>query len=86
MARELPLRSKSMWKWTKRYDLVLNHLVLNHLVLNHLVLNHLVLNHLVLNDLVQNDLALNRLVVEINPVPASGGPSSLAQTSDDLAT
>ena len=81
MARELPLRSKSMWKWTKRYDLVLNHLVLNHLVLNHLVLNHLVLN-----DLVQNDLALNRLVVEINPVPASGGPSSLAQTSDDLAT
>ena len=76
MARELPLRSKSMWKWTKRYDLVLNHLVLNHLVLNHLVLN----------DLVQNDLALNRLVVEINPVPASGGPSSLAQTSDDLAT
>ena len=76
MARELPLRSKSMWKWTKRYDLVLNHLVLNHLVLNHLVLN----------DLVQNDLALNRLVVEINPVPASGGPSSLAQASDDLAT
>ena len=81
MARELPLRSKSMWKWTKRYDLVLNHLVLNHLVLNHLVLNHLVLN-----DLVQNDLALNRLVVKINPVPASGGPSSLAQASDDLAT
>ena len=56
MARELPLRSKSMWKWTKLYDLV------------------------------QNDLALNRLVVEINPVPASGGPSSLAQASDDLAT
>ena len=71
MARELPLRSKSMWKWTKLYDLVLNHLVLNHLVLN---------------DLVPNDLALNRLVVEINPVPASGGPSSLAQASDDLAT
>ena len=56
MARELPLRSKSMWKWTKLYDLALN------------------------------DFALNHLVVKINPVPASGGPSSLAQASDDLAT
>ena len=51
MARELPLRSKSMWKWTKLYDLV-----------------------------------LNDFVVKINPVPASGGPSSLAQASDGLAT